>query len=48
MHGLSAGAGDFLAKPVNRTGLCLRVRNLLRLIKPEEPRSSDAVDRRQR
>ncbi len=48
MHGLSAGAEDFLTKPVNRTELCLRVRNLLRLIKPEEARSSDAVDRRQR
>ena len=48
MHGLSAGAEDFMTKPVNRTELCLRVRNLLRLIKPEEARSSDAVDRRQR
>ena len=48
MHGLSAGAEDFMTKPVNRTELCLRVLNLLRLIKPEEARGSDAVDRRQR
>ena len=31
MHGLSAGAEDFLSKPVDRTELCVRVRNLLRL-----------------
>ena len=31
MHGLSAGAEEFLTKPVNRAELCLRVRNLLRL-----------------
>lgn len=31
MHGLSAGAEDFLTKPVNRAELCDRVRNLLSL-----------------
>jgi diguanylate cyclase (GGDEF)-like protein/PAS domain S-box-containing protein len=31
MHGLNAGAEDFLSKPVDRAELCVRVRNLLRL-----------------
>ena len=31
IHGLGAGAEEFLTKPVNRHELCLRVRNLLRL-----------------
>ena len=32
VHGLTAGAEEFLTKPVNRHELCLRVRNLLRLM----------------
>lgn len=34
VHGLVAGAEEFLTKPVNRHELCLRVRNLLRLVEP--------------
>ncbi|MDB4887540.1 MAG: hypothetical protein JWN79_2978 [Gemmatimonadetes bacterium] len=34
IHGLGAGAEEFLTKPVNRHELCLRVRNLLRLMEP--------------
>ena len=37
MHGLNAGAEEFLAKPVVRAELSLRVRNLLRLTESAEP-----------
>jgi two-component system cell cycle sensor histidine kinase/response regulator CckA len=31
LHGLNGGAEDFLSKPIDRSELCARVRNLLRL-----------------
>ena len=37
MHGLNAGAEQFLTKPVVRAELSLRVRNLLRLTESPEP-----------
>ena len=37
MHGLNAGAEEFLTKPVVRAELSLRVRNLLRLTESPEP-----------
>ena len=37
MHGLNAGAEEVLTKPVVRTELSLRVRNLLRLTESPEP-----------
>lgn len=37
IHGLTAGAEEFLTKPVNRHELCLRVRNLLRLMEGVVP-----------
>ena len=37
MHGLNAGAEQFLTKPVVRAELSLRVRNLLRLTEFPEP-----------
>ena len=41
MHGLNAGAEEFLTKPVVRAELSVRVKNLLRLT---EPGSSGAVE----
>ena len=41
MHGLNAGAEEFLTKPVVRAELCARVKNLLRLT---EPGASGAVE----
>ena len=41
MHGLNAGAEEFLTKPVVRAELSVRVKNLLRLA---EPGSSGAVE----
>ena len=35
MHGLNAGAEDFLSKPVDRAELTVRVGNLLRLVKDQ-------------
>ena len=37
MHGLNAGAEDFLSKPVDRAELTARVGNLLRLVKDQRP-----------
>ena len=37
MHGLNAGAEEFLTKPVVRAELSVRVRNLLRLKESPEP-----------
>ena len=31
LHGLGAGAEEFLTKPINRHELCFRIRNLLKL-----------------
>lgn len=36
-HGLTAGAEEFMTKPVNRHALCLRVRHLLRLAEGLQP-----------
>ena len=41
MHGLNAGAEEFLTKPVVRAELSVRVKNLLRLT---EPGSGEAVE----
>jgi CheY-like chemotaxis protein len=40
LHGLSAGAEEFLTKPVNRHELCLRVRNLLKLLEHQQREAS--------
>ena len=37
MHGLNAGAEDFLSKPVDRAELTARVGNLLRLVRDNRP-----------
>ena len=39
MHGLTAGAEEFVTKPVDRAELCTRVRNLLRLAENAKLRS---------
>jgi DNA-binding response OmpR family regulator len=44
IHGLSAGAEEFLTKPVNRHELCLRVRNLLKLVEHQQRRASGLPD----
>ncbi|MEP6990437.1 MAG: response regulator [bacterium] len=41
MHGLSAGAVGYITKPVNRAELTARVRDTLRIGKPDNPETAD-------